>query len=220
MLTSSPRRLAAWLLGLGSLGLLATCAFYALAGPLAALPGGATDTAAAIAATPAAAPWMRAAGTIGMISDVLLAVGASLYATVAHAQGRAAALAGWLALALASASFVVVDAMVAYVLPVVAEPASTSYVAVRALFDVLFAAGAWTASGGALAAAWRRDGEIFRRPLVGWALRGAGGLGLAASTAYFAALPGVPLLGPSIALLALATLAVALVVGTSPPSPA
>src|SRR5438105_1515706 len=104
---STHARLGAFLLGLGSLGLVAVCICYVLAGPEAALPGGATSTVAAVAATAAAAGWMRAAGLFGMPSDVLLAAGALLLAVHAYEDGRHSArvLAGWLTLAIAGALF-------------------------------------------------------------------------------------------------------------------
>ena len=205
-------RLGAFLLGVGALGLVATCVSYVLAGPEAALPGGASSTAAAIAATPLAAGWMRAAGLFGMPSDVLLALGALLLAS--HTKRRGAAprvLAGWLALAIASVLFIVVDAMVVLVLPLAAaQPAGeAAYVGLRAMFDALFSIGAWTAGGGALALAWRNEGALFRWPAVGWGMRGAGVIGLLASSSHLLGLPGAQLIGPGIAVLALASLGTA-----------
>lgn len=203
-------RLGAWLLGAGALGLVATCVLYVLAGPVAALPGGAVTSAAAIAATPASAGWMRAAGLVGMPSDVVLAIGALLLAM--HERRRAPlALAGWLALAIAGALFIAVDAMVSMVLPAVAAQAGAeaAYAGMRALFDTLFSIGAWTAGFGALAAAWRHDGVLFRWPAVGWGMRAAGVVALSASSMHLAGGPGAPLIGPGIALLALAALAAA-----------
>lgn len=147
-----------------------------------------------------------------MPSDVLLAVGALLLAS--HEYGRRAplALAGWLALAIASALFIVVDAMVAMVLAQVALQggAEAAYAGLRGLFDVLFTIGAWTAGGGACAAAWRADGVLFKWPLVGWAMRVAGAVCLLSTTAHLVGLPGAHLIGPGIALLALASVGAAM----------
>lgn len=204
-------RLGALLLGGGALGLIATCIGYVLAGPEAALPGGASNAALAMAATPVASAWMRVAGLFGMPSDVLLALGALLLATHEFQRRASLAMAGWLALAIASTLFIVVDAMVAMVLPVAAAQAGgdAAYAGLRALFDVLFAIGAWTAGVGALAVAWRRDGTVFRWPAVGWGLRMAGLVGVVASAAHLLGWPGAPLIGPGVAMLALATLGVA-----------
>lgn len=202
-------RLGLRLLGLGAVGLMATCLFYVLAGPPAALPGGAPSFAQAIAATPAAAGWMRAAGLTGMASDILLAVAALLLAAHEYRRGQARLLAGWLALALAAALFVIVDAMVAVVLPVAAAQAGgeAAYAGLRALFDVLFAIGTVAAGGGALALGWRLNSQ--RRPVLSWGLRLAGGIGLLASSSHLLGGPGAALIGPGIALLALASLGVA-----------
>ena len=151
---------------------------------------------------------MRAAGLFGMPSDVLLALGAFLLASREFGRQRPLALAGWIALAIASVLFIVVDAMVAMVLPLaVAEPAS--YPAVRMLFDVLFAIGAWTAGGGALAVAWQAD-SLLRWPAAAWGMRAAGAIGLAASSAHLLGIVGAQLIGPGIAVLALSALAVSI----------
>jgi len=203
-------RLGLRLLGLGAAGLMATCLFYVLAGPLAALPGGAPSVSGAIVATPSAAGWMRAAGLTGMASDILLVVAALLLAAHEYRRGQARLLAGWLALALAGAIFVIVDAMVAAVLPVAAAQAGgeAAYAGFRALFDVLFAIGTVAAGAGALALGWRLSGQ--RRPALAWGLRLAGGLGLVASSSHLLGGIGAALIGPGIALLALVSLGIAL----------
>lgn len=208
---SADARLGALLLGGGALGLIATCIGYVLAGPQAALPGGATSAATAIAATPLATGWMRMAGLFGMPSDVLLAAGALLLAAHEYRRRAVLAMAGWLTLAIASALFIIVDAMVAMVLPVAAAQAGgeAAYAGLRALFEVLFAIGAWTAGVGALAVAWRSEGTVFRWPAAGWGLRVAGLVGVLASAAHLLGWPGAPMIGPGVALLALATLGVA-----------
>lgn len=198
------RRLGARLLGTGSAGLLATCICYVLAGPEAALPGGAPDTAVALTATASSAFWMRCAGLLGVPSDVVLAAGASLLA-LSDRRDNAAGVVGWLALAIASVLFIVVDAMVALVLPALSlQPtAQSSYPAFRLLFDALFTAGTWTAGLGALALAWSRTDALFDRAWVGWGMRLAGFICLAASTAFGLQLSQASLLmGPGVALLA------------------
>jgi hypothetical protein len=204
--------LGARLLLVGALGLIVTCLGYVLAGPLAALPGGAPGMAAALTATPAAAGWMRVAGLAGMPSDVLLAVGGLLLAAHEYRRGAALAAAGWIAMGVAGALFIVVDTMVALVLPAVAAQAGLAgYAGSRLLFDALFAIGAWTAGLGALAAAWRRSGLLWHFVWAGWLMRAAGVLGLVATTGYLAGLPGIAaLIGPSIAVLAVALVGAAL----------
>ena len=199
------------LLGTGALGLIATSTFYALAGPQAALPGGASDIALARTATESAAGWMRAAGLAGMPSDVLLAVGAVMLASMKRGPGAGLAVAGWLAMALAGALFIVVDAMVALVLPPAAltPHGEAAYAAQRALFDALFTIGAWTAGLGALAAAWSSHWPEWRSRTALWLMRAAGAVGVLANTAHLLGLPGAELIGPGIALLAVALLVMA-----------
>ncbi|MES2940329.1 MAG: hypothetical protein V4864_21800 [Pseudomonadota bacterium] len=211
-------RAAAVLLGAGALGVLATSACYVLAGPLAAMPGGAADMQAARAATGAAAGWMRAAGLFGMPADVLLAAGALMMAATRRGPGAATAVGGWLALGIASVLFIVVDAMVSFVLPAVAAAGSdpAAYAGLRALFDVLFAIGGWTAGAGALAAAWSAHWPEYRRAHVLWLMRAAGVLGLAANTAWLLGLPAERLIGPGVVLLCAATIALALALAISP----
>jgi hypothetical protein len=209
-------RIAALLLGTGALGLVATSAFYALAGPDAALPGGAVDAAAGQAATAASAGWMRAAALAGMPSDVMLAVGALMLAAMKRGRGAGLAVAGWFAMAISGALFIVVDAMVGFVLPAMAARpgGDAGYAASRALFDVLFAFGAWTTAAGALAAAWSARWPEFRWRAAPWLMRAAGAMGLLASTAWLLGLPGERLIGPGIALTAVALLVLAVALYT------
>lgn len=208
--TAAFARLGARFFALGALGLIATSVFYVLAGPVAALPGGADPVTQALAATPAAAGWMQLAGLTGMPSDILLALGAGLFALHASRRGMPMAFAGWLALAVASVIFVFVDALVAKVLPPVAAQASAAaYVGLRACFDVLFAFGALTAGGGALAITWRGEGCVCRWLPLGWGVRLAGALCCVPSASFLLGGPGAPLIGPGIALLAIMSLGIA-----------
>jgi hypothetical protein len=208
----SSRQWGAGLLGIGSVGLIATCIFYVFAGPAAALPGGAPDTLAGLTATARSAHWMRAAGLAGMPCDVLLAVGALLLALHDERRGDASATAGWLGLAVSASLFIIVDAMVAFVLPAAASfpNGAAAYAGLRGLFDVLFTIGAWTAGVAALALSWNRQGSLlFRVPAAGWLMRAAGLIGVLASTAHLVGLPGAVLIGPGIAVLACAGLGAA-----------
>ncbi|MBP7532128.1 MAG: hypothetical protein KA775_09935 [Ottowia sp.] len=208
------RRAAAWLLGLGAAGVLATCVSYVLAGAPAALPGGAPDFDTGRDATAAAAGWMRAAGSFGMPGDVLLVAGCVLLAGAARRAGTAAGAVGWGLLALSCALFILVDALVGFVLPPVAASGdSAAYVVARSSFDVLFNIGGWTLGLGALLAALAPPGRALAwRPLRG--LMGlAGVLGLAVNTSFLLGGPGAPLIGPAVVLTALALLGAGLALG-------
>jgi hypothetical protein len=205
----SGNQLAAWLLGSGAIGLVATCICYVLAGPEAALPGGFQNPSASLAATVQAVPWMRAAGLFGMPSDVLLAVASLLLAGNAFNRDEALLCAGWLAMAVAATLFVIVDAMVAFVLPAAAVSLHV-YVGFRAMFDVLFAFGTCTVGIAAIALAWHAKGALFRWRVVGWGMRFAGLICLSASSAYLLTNAGGQLIGPGIALIALASFGVAI----------
>jgi hypothetical protein len=213
MQTSPPpgtdSRPAASIFGLGAVFLIATCVFYVVAGPEAALPGGARNATEALRATPDAAPWMHLAGTTGMLADIALAVGAAMLAFQDGHRRDSRALGGWLAIAVASAIFVVVDAMVAVVLPFVGTHASSPDTcwAFRLLFDVLFAIGAWAAGLGALAVASARSGALARSPGAMWLMRVAGIVSLVSASAQLLGFPAAQFIGVGITILALASMA-------------
>jgi hypothetical protein len=204
-------RIAALLTGIGALGVIATSACYAVAGPEAALPGSTASAEAARAATTAAAGWMRAASLFGMPSDVVFTVGGLMLAATRRGTGAGLAIAGWLALAIAGVLFTIVDAMVGFVLPPLAALAGgeAGYVAVRTLFDVLFAIGGWTVGVGAIAVAWSSHWPEYRWRSVLWLMRAAGVIGIAANTSYFFGVPAAALIGPGVALASVALLALA-----------
>jgi hypothetical protein len=212
-------RVAATLIGLGAIGVVATSVLYAVAGPEAALPGGATSVDGARSATAAAAAWMRAAGRIGMPSDVLCAVGALMFAASKRGRSAGWAIAGWTAMAISALVFIVVDAMVSLVLPPAASitGGASSYAGLRALFDALFAIGAWTFAAGALAAAASARWPEFRWPMVLWSMRAAGALGVVASAAFLLGWPGSQLIGPGVALAAVSLTALAVAAFSSAP---
>lgn len=199
----SVRVWGARLFGLGALGLILTCVCYVLAGPVAALPGGASTMAEAIAATRANTDWMRAAGLSGMIFDVFLTVGAALLAAAEFRRDRAQAMAGWLAMSVACALFILIDAIVAFALPLAAqEGAAVAYPALRSLFDGLFAIGAMAAGAGALAAA--SPGSLLAtHRFAGWPLRIAGLVALGGGATHFLGHPAPQPIGLGITLLAL-----------------
>ena len=138
----------------------------------------------------------------------------STLAGAARRAGTAAGAVGWGLLALSCALFILVDALVGFVLPPVAASGdSAAYVVARSSFDVLFNIGGWTLGLGALLAALAPPGRALAwRPLRG--LMGlAGVLGLAVNTSFLLGGPGAPLIGPAVVLTALALLGAGLALG-------
>jgi hypothetical protein len=178
---------------LGSLGVTATSALYALSPPAAALPAQPFDRISALAGAVSGARTMFAAGTIGIFSDLVLGVGALLIALELARRGRGLAAAGWTLILLSVVIFTFVDAIVGYVLgPLAALSDGTSaFVAFKLLFDVLFLLG--TAAFGAGAMVALTDDAQSATPIMGKGVARVGALtGLAAILAAAACFAGIP----------------------------
>ena len=179
---------------LGSFGVAVTSVLYALSPPAAALPAQPFDQALALAGAVAGARTMFAAGTVGIFSDIVMAVGALLVALELARRGRSLAVAGWIAILLSVVVFTLVDAIVGYVLgPVAAlEDGAGAFTAFKRLFDVLFLLGTTAFGAGAMLALtneMRSAVPIVSKPVaLAGALTGMGGV-LAAA----ACLAGFPL---------------------------
>ena len=139
---------------LGSLGVTATSVLYALSPPAAALPAQPFDHALAQAGAVAGARTMFGAGTVGIFSDIVMAVGALLVAFELARRGRGIAVAGWIAILLSIIVFTFVDAIVGYVLgPVAAmRDGAAAFAGFKRLFDVLFLLGTTAFGAGAMLA--------------------------------------------------------------------
>ena len=178
---------------LGSLGVAATSVLYALSPPAAALPAQPFDHALALAGAVAGARTMFGAGTIGIFSDIVMAVGALLVASELARRGRGIAVAGWIAILLSIVVFTFVDAIVGYVLgPVAAMSDGTAaFTGFKRLFDVLFLLGTTAFGAGAMLALtseMRSAAPIMSKPV---ALAGAlaGLAGVLTAAACFAGFP-------------------------------
>jgi len=123
---------------------------FAASPPAAAMPQAAIDLAAAAEGAVKGAATMRLAGLFGVSGDVLITTGVFLLAM--RIAGVAAA--GWILIGLSTIVFVIVDAMVGFVLPPVAAAsgASQSFLAVKQLFDILFLFGTAIFGAGAILA--------------------------------------------------------------------
>ncbi len=178
---------------LGSLGVTAASLLYALSPPAAALPAQPFDDALALTGAVAGARTMFEAGTVGIFSDIVMAVGALLVASELARRGRGIAAAGWIAILLSVVVFTFVDAIVGYVLgPVAAmKDAAAAFTGFKRLFDVLFLLGTTAFGAGATLALtneMRSAVPMASRPV---ALAGAltGLAGVLAAAACFAGFP-------------------------------
>jgi hypothetical protein len=178
---------------LGSLGVTAASVLYALSPPAAALPAQPFDGALALAGAVAGARIMFGAGTIGIFSDIVMAVGALLVAAELARRGRGVAAAGWIAILLSIVVFTFVDAIVGYVLGAVAatRDGAAAFAGFKRLFDVLFLLGTTAFGAGAMLALtdeMRSAAPMASKPI---ALAGAlaGLAGVLAAAACFAGFP-------------------------------
>ena len=179
---------------LGSFGVTVTSALYALSPPAAALPAQPFDQALALAGAVAGARTMFAAGTVGIFSDLVMAVGALLVALELARRGRSLAVAGWIAMLLSIVVFTLVDAIVGYVLgPVAAlKDGASAFTAFKRLFDVLFLLGTTAFGTGAMLALTNEMRSAV--PIVSKPVALAGALtGMAGVLAAGACLAGFPL---------------------------
>ena len=177
---------------LGSFGVTATSVLYALSPPAAALPAQPFDQALALAGAVAGARTMFAAGTVGIFSDIVMAVGALLVALDLARRGRSLAVAGWIAILLSIV--VLVDAIVGFVLGPVAElkDGAGAFTAFKRLFDVLFLLGTTAFGAGAMLALTNEMRSAV--PIVSKPVAIAGALtGMAGVLAAGACLAGFPL---------------------------
>jgi len=178
-------------LALGSLGVTMTSLLYALSPPAATLPGQPLDQALAGAIT--GARTMLAAGTVGIFSDIVMAVGALLVALELVRRGRAVAAAGWIAILLSIVVFTFVDAMVGYVLSPLAamKDSASAFAGFKRLFDVLFLLGTVAFGGGAVLAL--ADEMRSTTPIVSRSVAVVGVIvGLAGALAAAAIFMGLP----------------------------
>jgi hypothetical protein len=181
-------------LALGSLGVTATSVLYALSPPAAALPAQPFDQASALAGAVAGARTMFGAGTVGIFSDIVMAVGALLVALELARRGRGLAVAGWIAILLSIVVFTFVDAIVGYVLgPVAAmRDGAGAFAGFKRLFDVLFLLGTTAFGAGAMLALTNEMQS--KAPIVSKSVALVGALsGLAGVLAAAACFAGFPL---------------------------
>ena len=178
-------------LALGSFGVTVTSVLYALSPPAAALPSYPLDQ--ALAGARAGARPLFAAGTIGIFSDIVMAVGVLLVALELVRRERGVAALGWIAIFLSIVVFTFVDAMGGYVLAPLAEmhDGTNAFAGFKRLFDVLFLLGTVAFGGGAIVAL--ADEMHTPAPTISRSLAVTGMLvGLAGTLAAAACFAGLP----------------------------
>ena len=178
-------------LALGSIGVTVTSVLYALSPPAAALPAYPLDL--ALAGARSGASTLHAAGTVGIFSDIVMAVGVLLVAFELVQRERSIAAAGWIAMFLSIVVFTFVDAIGGYVLAPLAglNDGASVFAGFKRLFDVLFLLGTVAFGGGAMVALadeMRASAPAVSRPLTVIGIL----VGLAAVLAAAACFVGLP----------------------------
>ncbi len=178
-------------LALGSIGVTVTSVLYALSPPAAALPAYPLDL--ALAGARSGASTLHAAGTVGIFSDIVMAVGVLLIAFELVQRERSIAAGGWIAMFLSIVVFTFVDAIGGYVLAPLAglNDGASVFAGFKRLFDVLFLLGTVAFGGGAMVALaddMRASAPAVSRPLTVIGIL-VGMAGVLAAAACFVGLP-------------------------------
>jgi hypothetical protein len=188
---------------LGAIGVVATSVFYVAAPRAAAGPVQPLDVAAAMAAVVQGASVLRAAGIIGIFSDIVWACGALLLAQELGRRGQGLAAAGWGSLFVSILLFTLVDGITAYVFPPLAANGSTgAFEGFRRLWDMLFLLGTLAFAVGTVAVVasdLAADKPLFSKPLALGVLVVAIAGGVGAVAGLFG-LPADQVVGASIGL--------------------
>jgi hypothetical protein len=213
------QRAGAWAIVAGAVGVILTCAFYAVSPSAAALPVPDLDLAAALRGAVAGGATMRVAGAIGIVSDVALAIGALVLMAQQPAASPFARL-GWAGIAVSAMIFVVVDSLVGRVLPQLAvlDGPAAGFAGFKRLFDILFLLGTLTLGAADLAVFWdaRRAGRR-RLGLLGMV---AGAMTVLIALGDFAGLDLAQPIGVAVAVASILLLAAGLGLARSlPPAP-
>jgi hypothetical protein len=193
--TGSDARIGALIVAIGSFGVLITSLLYAASPLQAALPVMPLDLHAAAGGAVRGAGTLHAAGAIGILADVLVTIGGLMLGIHQLRRGSALSGAGWLFIALSTIHFTIVDAVAGFVLmPVAAASgASPAFLAVKTLFDVLFALGTATFGAGAVLVSVRD--ALASGPLPRWLALLTFAFGFASLAGGLGNLPGLPLYG-------------------------
>lgn len=188
---------------IGAAGVVVTSVLYALSPPQAVLPIPNPALADAWRDMLAGQTVIVAAGTIGILADVLLAAGAFMLMLPAWTNGLPFKRLGWACLAISTLIFIWVDGLSAGVLTQLAalDGAYASWVGFKRLFDMLFVAGtlAFGVGGFAvLASDLSAQLPVLPKPLT-WIGISIAAAGLGSALLYFANVNLAPVMGLAIA---------------------
>ncbi len=132
-----------WAVAVGALGVLLTSVLYAVSPPRAALPMPNPLFSAALLDMLAGRATLAAAGTVGVVSDVIFAAGALVMLAYGSASRSRLAPLGWAGIALSNLIFIAVDGLAAGVLPRVAalEGGAAVFAGLKLAYDMAFIVG-------------------------------------------------------------------------------
>jgi hypothetical protein len=190
-------------LAVGAAGVVVASGFYAASPVAAALPMPAPSLATALSGALTGRATLLAAGTIGMISDVILAGGTLVLMAFRSPARLSLERVGWALITLSVLIFVGVDALASGVLTQVAalDGAAAAFAGFKLLFDTLFILGTLTLGLGVpaiLVSELRSPTPVLARPLI-WLGLAAAAVGLVAGLLYFAGVSLPQVIGLSIA---------------------
>lgn len=187
----------------GALGVVVTSALYTLAPPRAALPMPNPALTDALRDMIVGQAFMVAAGTVGVVADVIFAAGALVVMVFRRPAGLRVEPLGWAWVAISNLIFVTVDGLSAGVLTQLAalDGAAATFAGLKRVFDMLFIVGTIAFGCGGLAVLWSEllaKVSVLPKPLV-WIGVAVALAGLGSSLLYFANVNLAPVIGIAIA---------------------
>jgi hypothetical protein len=190
-------------LAVGSLGVVVASAFYAISPVPAALPMPGVSIPNALNGMITGRTSMLAAGTVGIIFDVILAVGTLLLMVFRTPAGLQIERAGWAFVTISVLIFVMVDSLSAGVLTQIAAQAgaTATFAGFKLLFNTLFVLGTLAFGLGIpliLVSEIKSESPVLAKPLI-WIGIVAAIAGLLSGMLYFANVSLPQVIGISIA---------------------
>lgn len=186
---ASPVFWAGVAVAIGAFGVVLTSIFYALSPVSAALPMPDPILAVALHSMIAGRATMVAAGTIGILADVILAAGTLLLLVFRPPASLQIERVGWALVTISVLIFVLVDSLSAGVLTQIAAlEEAAAFAGFKLLFDTLFVLGTITFGLGVpaiLVSEMKSRSPVLAKPLI-WSGLLAAGAGLVSGLLYFA----------------------------------